>query len=123
MQFRRFLVVGASATLIQYGLLVCFVELIGTSPVIASVVSYVLSSGWNYLLNYHFTFSSNASHVSSVSKFCLVAVSGLALNTAIMFFLIDVADIQYILSQIIATVTVMIWNFFAHKYWTYKSIS
>jgi putative flippase GtrA len=49
-----------------------------------------------------------------------VAFSCLALNAAIMTVIINIYGIQYILSQIIATAIVLLWNFGANKAWTFK---
>jgi putative flippase GtrA len=122
MKFAKFLMVGGAATLIQYGLLIVFVERLMIEAVIASASSYALSSIFNYLMNYYFTFSSGADHGKSSIKFAVVAIIGLALNTCTMYLFVNMLNIHYVLSQVVATGVVLFWNYFVHKNWTYKTV-
>lgn len=121
MRFVKFLGVGGTATLIQYTILVVLVEFFSTLPVIASTIGFVTSSTYNYLLNYYFTFGSQARHHVASAKFALVATLGLTINSAIIFLLTEWLTVHYIVAQAIATLVVLIWNFLAHQHWTYKS--
>ena len=117
----KFLSVGAIATAIQYALLVIQVEVLSVSSVVASFIAYSLSSVVNYLMNYYFTFGSTAKHLQSSAKFVLVAVIGLVVNTVLMYALIEIAGVHYLFAQIISTLIVLVWNYLAHKHWTYRS--
>ena len=117
----KFIGVGGAATLFQYSLLIIFVELDLLNPVPASVISFALSSLLNYLLNYYFTFQSNANHNIAMIRFFLVASIGLIMNASIMYLLVEHLDFHYVVSQLAATVIVLFWNFIIHKKWTYKS--
>lgn len=120
MTFIKFLGVGGFATLVQYLLLVVLVEtgLLSAAP--ASAIGYICASLVNYLLNYYLTFGSNARHQVAGVKFALVAVTGLGLNTALVYLLAHLLGVYYLFSQVLATLAVLFWNFFAHKHWTYK---
>jgi len=117
----KFLSVGAIATAIQYALLIIQVEVLSVSSVVASFIAYSLSSVVNYLMNYYFTFGSTAKHLQSSAKFVLVAVIGLVVNTVLMYALIEIAGVHYLFAQIISTLIVLVWNYLAHKHWTYRS--
>ena len=121
MRVIKFLSVGVIATAIQYALLILQVEIFSFSSVIASCVAYSLSSVINYLLHYYFTFGSTAKHLQSSTKFVLVALIGLLVNTFLMYALIKVVGIHYLFAQIISTLIVLVWNYLAHKHWTYRS--
>lgn len=121
MKFIKFLGVGGLATAIQYGILILLVETNLALPVVASSIGYLVSSIANYLLNYYFTFSSSASHSLAIVKFLVVALIGLLINSLLIYVMTEMISIYYIIAQIVATLAVLIWNFFAHKYWTYKS--
>lgn len=122
MKFIKFLGVGGAATLIQYGILIALVEIFQASAVIGSTIGYVISGVFNYTLNYYFTFSSQARHSLAAARFLIVALVGLALNSSLVFLLADILAVYYLAAQIAATVVVVIWNFLAHKHWTYRSI-
>lgn len=121
LQLIKFLGVGAIATIIQYLLLILFVEFDVLNPVAASAASYSISAVFNYLANYYITFDSDVKHHVAAMKFTVVAVFGLALNTLCMYILFSMLGLYYILAQLITTGIVLAWNFFAHKYWTYVS--
>lgn len=120
MKFIKFLGVGGVATAIQYLLLMLMVEMYSQNAVQASVIAYLVSSIFNYLLNYYFTFSSAADHFVALSRFSVVVIIGLGVNGAIMYLLVERYEIYYLFSQIGATIIVLFWNFLAHQYWTYN---
>ncbi len=72
----------------------------------------------NYSLNYRFTFRSGNPHYTSLPKFLAVALAGLCLNTMIMTLATE--RIHYLLSQSIATILVLGWNFLCNRYWTFR---
>lgn len=120
-QFTKFVSVGVVATGIHYMILIIMTETGFTSAVIASAAGYVISSIFNYLLNYYFTFSSRERHVFAALKFTVVASAGLALNSLIMILSVVFAGIHYLPGQILATGCVLVWNYLANRHWTYRS--
>lgn len=118
-QLVRFGVIGGIATAIQYTILVLLVQLSLTGPILASAIGFLLSALVNYALNYTYTFKSQRSHASSLPIFYGVASVGLALNTLLMYLLVISVGIHYVLSQVITTVLVTSWNFFANRKWTF----
>lgn len=121
MNFVKFLGVGGTATLLQYAVLILMVEFEFAEPVVASTFGYALSSICNYLLNYYFTFGSNAHHHLAALKFTVVAITGLCINSGLVYLLTEVLDLHYLFAQVLSTATVLLWNFFIHNHWTYKS--
>lgn len=123
MHFVKFVGVGGVATLLQYAILILLVETSVAVPAVASTIGFIISGMCNYLLNYYFTFGSSAKHQIAAAKFVMVASAGLTLNTTVVYLLTEKLAIYYIFAQILATLIVLLWNFFAHKHWTYKSVS
>ena len=121
LQFTKFIGVGALATIIHYAILIMLVESGHTGAVTASTIGYVISGIINYLLNYYFTFDSQEKHSHAALKFSLVAGAGLALNSLIMYLAIELADMYYLLGQVLATLIVLFWNYLANRHWTYQS--
>jgi putative flippase GtrA len=113
--------VGAIATAIQYLILVVLTEGLGTDPVVASTIGYISSALLNYTLNYRFTFASNKPHVVAVQVFALVALVGSMLNAGIMYVLLQRFGANYLVAQVFATGVVFLWNFFAHRRFTFGS--
>ena len=118
-QFAVFLCVGGFSTGIQYVTLWILVAYVSVNAILSSAIGFVLSALVNYLLNYYLTFQSNVRHRFAITNFFLVALVGLIINTIIMEILIDTVKIHYMIAQIVATVSVLFWNFYANKKWTF----
>ena len=117
--FFKYLGIGGISTLIQFLLLTLFVEFKLMPIVIASATAYILSSVFNYLANYHFTFTSNLSHSKTLPKFIVAVSIGLLANTLI-FALFFYTLKNYFIAQLLATGITVFLNFFSHKLWIYK---
>lgn len=117
--FIKFLGIGGISTLLQFVLLALLVELKLAPEIIASATSYFLSSIFNYLANYHFTFASNSSHKSTLPKF--VATVGLGLTVSTLLFAVFLHFLgHYLVAQFLATGITVCLNFLVHKLWIYK---
>ncbi|TCS37796.1 putative flippase GtrA [Paucimonas lemoignei] len=118
-QFVRFFGVGCVSAIGHYGLLILLVQVARIDAVPASAAGALLGAWINYSLNYRFTFRSNKRHVESVTKFAVVAVIGLLLNTLFMWIGVDLLHLYYLLAQVITTGLVMVWSFLANRFWTF----
>jgi putative flippase GtrA len=118
-QFMRFVQVGVLCTGIQYILLVAGVEWLQLDAVVASTLGFLASSAVNYLLNRRYTFASSAPHAALVWKFVAVLAGGLLLNALVMQLLHGYLHWQYMLAQLVATGATLLWNFSAHRCWTF----
>jgi putative flippase GtrA len=111
--------VGATATAIQYAVLVLAVQAWHVRAVVGSTIGFVVSVGVNYLLNYHFTFRSRAPHRRAATRFLVIALAGLALNAAVMALLTEWLAIGYLLAQLVATALVFVLGFIANTQWSF----
>lgn len=118
-RFGRFLIVGASATGIQYLVLIALAESHLFPTVLCSAISFVVSALYNYLANYYFTFQANGSHGATSLRFLVTAGFGLVVNTTV-FFAVELISPHYLASQIVATLVTLFVNYWLHKHWTYK---
>lgn len=82
-------------------------------------MGYVFWTFINYILNYKWTFKSFESHRYSITKFFAVAAFGLFINIIIMKIMINIFEIQYLISQLLAIGVIFVINFFVHKNWTF----
>ncbi len=116
-QFSRFFIVGAISALIQFSILISFVEFLFIKPILASTFGYIVGALINYTLNHYFSFKSSLSHKKALVRFSLNSLFGLFFNLLLMkIFLIYYS---YILSQILASGVILFWNFLVHRYWTF----
>ncbi len=120
-KFIGFAGTGAIATGIQYLILIGLREQGNLSPVLASAIGYGLAAITNYLMKYHWVFASNQQHRHAAPKYALVSLSGLVLNTASMHLGTNILGLYYLLSQVITTSLVLVWNFTANHIWTFRT--
>lgn len=107
----RFLLVGGSATVVQYLVLVVLHRGFGVAATLASAIGFALSAIYNFVVSYHYTFRGSRSMRSALPRYALVIVIGLAINTAIFDVAMHVFGLPYLLAQMVATAIVLVWNF------------
>lgn len=117
-KFVAFSLVGVIGTFAHYSILYALVEFYGFNPIWASGWGALAGLIVNYVLNYSLTFKSQQSHVQTFPKFALIASLGLCLNLALMALLTH--HLYYLYAQVVTTVAVLIWNFFANSFWTFQ---
>lgn len=119
MQFVKFVVVGASGTALHYAILIFFVSALDSDPALGAMVGATFGAVCNYWLNYRFTFCSNRPHFEAMPRFIVMAGVGIFFNGMIVKAL-TLASIYYLLSQLIATLTILIMNFLLSKLWIFR---
>lgn len=128
-RFALFVGIGGISTLIQFLLLILFVESRLLSEVTASAVGYMLSSLFNYWANYRYTFRSSSSHAQTFPKYVLAVAIGLSTNTllfaAFLWLFNNYLTLpwveHYLAAQFLATGTTVVLNFVVHKFWIYRN--
>ena len=119
-QFLTFAGVGTIAADAQYGELSVLVELCAIAPVLATLWGFLAGAAVSYWLNRHFTFRSDRPHREAMPRFLAVSTGGFVLNGLIMFVLNEHRGVPYLLAQVIATLIVLLWNFSANRWWTFR---
>src|SRR5690606_23901009 len=122
-QFVRFAAVGATNTVLDFGVYVALTR--GTDwwrdhLVLAATVSFCVAATSSFLLHNFWTFSRNGDGWQRrMPKFFTVAVGGLAWNAALLHLLVG-AGLHDIPAKLIATGAVIAWNFTLQKNWTFR---
>jgi len=117
-KFLAFSTVGVIGTLAHYSILYTLVEYFNFNPVWASGLGALAGLFINYVLNYSLTFKSRQAHTQTFPKFALIASLGMGLNLALMALLYP--HLYYLYAQVLTTLVVLIWNFFANSFWTFQ---
>jgi putative flippase GtrA len=118
-QFVAFAGVGVIATAIQYAVLLFAVPFLHANAVLASSAGFLISAGFNYWLNYHWTFRSSNSHVVAVTRFAIIAAVGFVLNAALMYLLVQRLGVPYVIAQVLTSAGVMLWSYAGSALWTF----
>ena len=116
MQVLKFGVVGGTAFLIDASLLYVLTEFLGVYVLISSVISFLVSLIFNYLLSIFWVFDvSKKQTVKDVLFFAFLSVIGLGVNQIVMYLGVEIFHIYYMLCKVIATFIVMVYNFVTRK--------
>ncbi len=116
-QLFRYLFVGGAAFLVDYGLLVLLTEVCGLHYLVSATISFIAGLIVNYLLSTSWIFrkSKMENKWAEFLIFSIIGVVGLLLNNLLLYLFTDLAHIHYMISKLITTAIVMLWNFGARK--------
>lgn len=120
----RYLFVGGSAFVVDYGLLYLLVEFAQVHYLSAAAIAFVAGLTVNYMLSITWVFSSDANSFSRKAEFTIFAVIGvvgLGLNEAIMWVMTDKVGCYVMVSKLVSTAVVFGWNFGARKFILFRN--
>jgi putative flippase GtrA len=139
-RFLRFCVVGASGTVVDFGVFNLLATLLKLSSTLSQAISFSLGVINNFTWNRLWTYPETRSNSvwKQFAQFGLINVVGLAIRT-LLFSIIEKPLIRlagnlfphFLTPTVIghnATLAcviliVMLWNYFANRYWTFKDFS
>lgn len=130
-KFIKFAVVGASGAVIDFGLTALCKGIFGIPELLSNAIGFTVAATSNYFLNRVWTWRSTSKEVGiEYAKFFFVSLVGLGLNSLIVFLLKDISivprfvetnlDWDFWVAKIIATAVVMVWNFVANNFFTFR---
>ena len=118
----RYFVVGGISAAFDIGFFFVFAKLLGYYYIGVAVVGFVFAVLLNYFLSVRFVFTSGVrfGRVQELALVYLVSGIGLALHLLILYTAVDVMGIELMLSKLVATGAVFLWNFLARNYFVFK---
>lgn len=119
-QFARYVLSGLAAAAVHYAILIVLVEA-GVPVVPASCAGATGGVAASYLLNYHFTFRSDARHVPALARFLAVAAGGWLINAATMLVLVRTVDAHYLVLQTAAVAAMIVFNFSGFRWFAFRT--
>lgn len=115
-QILKFGVVGVVAFLIDYSLLYILTEFMSIHYMISSVISFTVSLIFNYIASIYWVFDVKKKQtIKEIFVFAILSIIGLGINQLVMYLMTDIGHIYYMLSKLVATAIVMVWNFVTRK--------
>jgi len=117
MRVIRYLLVGGTAAVVDISLFSIFAGYFGWPWVPVSIVAFILSTLVNYFLSIQFVFESGTRHKKYVEVLGVFIVSSLALiaNQSALYFAIEILKWNLIISKLIATGVVFLWNYYGRS--------
>jgi putative flippase GtrA len=145
-RFLKFAVVGATGTVIDFGLMnvffllfnrVLMMSVVG-SRLISSIISFTVAVINNFVLNRVWTYADleKKPFITQLMQFSVISIIGLIIRTPLIGFLanliknllekngsfpkIDPVIFGNNAALAISIVVVLLWNFFANRLWTFR---
>jgi putative flippase GtrA len=119
-RFARFLVVGASNTLIGiavYGLCVA----LGMEPVAASALGFCAGALNGYRLNRIWTFGGARGGLGTGARYVIVQLAGLALNMAGVWLAVERAGFPRLAGEAVILPAVTVTTFLLSRHWVFRA--
>lgn len=113
----RFSIVGGIATIIDFVCLYIFKEFLNFNVILANTLSFIISVTYNYIASITWVFDTNKNKNKKIQfiLFIIFSIVGLIINNIILYILTDKLNIYYLISKVVATLIVMIFNFVTRK--------
>ncbi|HEY4511363.1 MAG TPA: GtrA family protein [Candidatus Paceibacterota bacterium] len=113
----KYVIAGGTAAVVDVGFLYVFTDVLDIWYITSAIIAFVFAFCISFTLQKFWTFRDDRTtdmHIQ-VGKYFLVALVNLALNTALMYVLVDRFGIWYILSQIIIGLSIAVGSYFVYK--------
>ena len=121
-QLLRYFVSGGVAFLVDAGLLTLLTECFGQERLLVwTAIAFLVGLGVTYLFSIAWDNRSVKNKGVEAGIFVLIGVVGFFLTELFMWLFATKLDLHYLLSKVITTVLVFIWNFVAKKTILFKS--
>lgn len=122
LQLFLYLIVGGLATLVEWAAFYVLNSIFSVHYMIATALAFVLSTFVNWAFGRLILFreKTDQSTFFELVKIYAVSIIGLLLNLLIMFIAVEKIGLNEMISKIIATCLVFIWNFLIRKLVIYK---
>lgn len=117
----KFLIVWVSSTLVDVWFLFVFVDFFEIPLFFWIILSFLLAVLNWFIWNKFWTFrDKSVKYKRQFTKFLFVSTGGLLLTLCFMYFFTSILSIHYIISKLLTSAIVVVWNFLLNKYWTFK---
>jgi len=121
----KFGIVGVANTCIDFSVYILLTRTIGFFGrylILANIISFLVAVTNSYYWNRRWTFRSNdAKRVSQYSKFLIVNLFGMAINTGVLSLLVYKGHLYDVFAKICAVVVAMFWNYIINKIWVFRT--
>ena len=116
-QFFRSTFVGAISTLADMGLLYILTDFAHIHYLISTALGFILGTIINYILSIFWVFKDKKlkNKTAEFIIFSVIGAIGLLLNELFMWLFTDIAGLYYLISKIISTIIVFLFNFLTRK--------
>lgn len=122
-QIFKFIIVGGIATVIDYIIFFIMHDILHIGTLVSNIMSFSISVIYNYIASVKWVFDvdKDKDKKQQFIIFIVLSVIGLGINTGIVYLLIDVLKVYSLISKVVATGIVMVFNFITRKIFLEKT--
>ena len=118
-KFISYFFVGGMAAIVEWVSFAIFNSFL--NYMIATIIAFIIATTANYFLGKKMTFKNYKQKKKDIISVFIVSGIGLLLNMLFMHILVEVIKVPYqMISKIIATGLVFIWNYISRRIFIYK---
>ena len=120
----RFLISGGLAFLTSISILYVFTDILHVWYIISSVLAFVFAFGVSFSLQKFWTFRNHNIEVlrTQMSFSFIVALINLAINTVLLYGMVEFGHLYYLVAQVIATGLIACETYFVYKHVIFRSV-
>ena len=120
LKFVKFGIVGFSGVLVDFSITFLCKEFLKIQKYFSNAIGFTIAASTNYMLNRIWTFHShNPNIMVEFTRFFIIALIGLGINSAIVWAMTGKLKVNFYLSKLVATVVVTALNFLINAYYTF----
>lgn len=118
----RYLISGGTAATSNVIFLFLLVQYGGVYYLYASILAFVMSIAVSFTLQKFWTFRDGPLYDMhrQFARYLIVIFFGLLLNTALIYFFVEVTDIWYVLAQMLTTAVIAVINYFFYRHFVFR---
>lgn len=122
-QMFRYAIVGWTVFAVDIALLYILTEYFNVYYLLSATIAFAIALLIDYLItvNWVFNVRSIESRRLEVFIFVIIGLTGLILNTFFIWFFTEITNIYYMLSKLLSSFLIYLWNFFARKFILYNN--
>ncbi|HEX5852186.1 MAG TPA: GtrA family protein [Solirubrobacteraceae bacterium] len=120
-QLVKFGLVGVSNTALTFAVFTLLLKGFGVWYLAASAIGFAVGATNGFLLNRRWTFSEHVGDSLTPVRWALVQGTGLGVNVALLYVLVDHVGLDELVGQAIATAVVTVSTFFVNRAWTFRA--
>ena len=120
--FVRYLVAGGAGFLIDYGIFATCHEVFGVHHLLSATIGFICGLVFVYVVSNKWVFANRKMQHQQVVEFIVftvIGLIGLLLTVLFMWLLTDVCSIHALISKLLTTALVLVWNFGTRKFILY----
>lgn len=121
-QILRFGIVGVANTGVHFVLYVILTTFAHVHYLVANPIAFTIATMNSFYFNRRWTFrNADPAWRRQLVKFFIITTIGFGMNEGILYLLVSQGRMTKLPAEAVAIAVVLIWNYLANKWWTFRT--